>query len=89
MKKKIEVTGGIRQGFCISTILFKMITVTMIEDLRAKAEKYKVGEFMDNSLWLADDATLMANSLPNLLTLLKVLKETGQKNGLEINLEKN
>merc|ERR1711874_370754 len=88
MRKKIEVTGGIRQGCCISTLLFKMITFTMIEDLRTKAEKYQVGEFMDNSLWLADDATLIANSLPNLLTLLKVLKDTGQKNGLEINLEK-
>ena len=43
---------------------------------------------MDNSLWLADDATLIADSLPNLLNLLKVLKETGKKNGLEINIEK-
>merc|ERR1711874_342482 len=43
----------------------------------------------DNSLWLADDATLIANSLPNLLNLLKVLKETGKLNGLEIDLEKN
>ena len=89
MRKKIEVTGGIRQGCCISTLLFKMVTFTMIDDLREQAKKYQVGEFMDNSLWLADDATLIADSLPNLLDLLKVLKETGKKNGLEINIEKN
>jgi len=29
MKKKIEVTGGIRQGCCISTLLFKMVTFTI------------------------------------------------------------
>merc|ERR1711874_706091 len=88
MKKSLEVTGGITQGCCISTLLFKMVTFTMIEDLRKLAEKYKVGEFMDNSLWLAGDATLIADSLPNLLKLLEVLEKTGELNGLKINLEK-
>ena len=88
MRKCIEVTGGIRQGCCISTLLFKMVTFTMIEDLRKLAVKYKVGEFFDNSLWLADDATLIADSLPNLSKLLEALKKTGELNGLEINLEK-
>ena len=88
MKEKVEVTGGIRQGCCISTLLFKMVTFTMIDDLRNLAEKYKIGKFMDNSLWLADDATLIANSIPNLQKLLEVLKKTGETNGLQINLEK-
>ena len=34
MRKKIEVTGGIRQGCCISTLLFKMVTYTIIDNLR-------------------------------------------------------
>ena len=88
MRKKIEVTGGIRQGCCISTLLFKMVTFTIIDDLRELGKKYHIGEFMDNSLWLADDATLIADSLPNLLELLEILKKTGKKNGLEINIEK-
>merc|ERR1712121_605289 len=41
MEEKIEVTGGIRQGCSISTLLFKLITFKVIEDLR-KMEKYKV-----------------------------------------------
>merc|ERR1711874_724758 len=53
MRKKIEVTGGIRQGCCISTLLFKIVTFTIIDDLR-EMEKYYIGEFNDNSLWLAD-----------------------------------
>ena len=87
MRKKIEVTGGIRQGCCISTLLFKMVTFTIIDDLR-EMRKYQVGEFNDNSLWLADDATLIADNLPNLLDLLDTLEKTGKKNGLEINKEK-
>ena len=88
MKEKVEVTGGIRQGCCISTLLFKMVTFTMIDDLRTLAEKYKIGKFVDNSLWLADDATLIADSIPNLQKLLEVLKYTGETNGLQINLDK-
>ena len=34
MRKKIEVTGGIRQGCCISTLLFKMVAFTIIDELR-------------------------------------------------------
>ena len=89
MRENVEVTGGIRQGCCISTLLFKMVTFTMIDDLRNLAEKYKIGKFVDNSLWLADDATLIADSIPNLQKLLEALKKTGELNGLKINLEKN
>ena len=35
MRKKIEVTGGIRQGCCISTLLFKMVTYTIIGAFRS------------------------------------------------------
>ena len=88
LKEKVEVTGGIRQGCCISTLLFKLVTFTMIDDLRTKADKFKIGKFEDNSLWLADDATLIADSVPKLQKLLEVLKQTGEKNGLQINMEK-
>ena len=46
---------------------------------RNLAEKYKIGKFMDNSLWLVDDATLIADSIPKLEKLLEVLKKTGEK----------
>merc|ERR1712179_310167 len=83
-----EVTGGIRQGCCISTLLFKLVTFTMIDYLRTKADKFKIGKFEDNSLWLADDATLIADSVPKLQELLGVLKQTGEKHGLQINKDK-
>ena len=50
MKKTIEVTSGIRQGCSISTLLFKMVTFTMIEEINNKAVKYKKGKYEGNSL---------------------------------------
>merc|ERR1712237_303594 len=64
-----------------------MVPFIIIDDLR-EMDKYHIGEFNDNSLWLADDATLIADSLPNLMELLDCLGKTGRKNGLEINKEK-
>merc|ERR1711874_907014 len=87
MNRKVEVTSGIRQGCCISTLLFKLVTFKIIDELRKK-QKYKVREFCDNSLWLADDATLIAEKLETLLELLECLGEAGGVYGLEINKKK-
>merc|ERR1711874_579439 len=87
MRKKIEVTGGIRQGCCISTLLFKMVTFKIIDELRGK-KKYRIGKFNDNSLWLADDATLIADNMDTLMELLECLSTAGGKYGLEINEKK-
>ena len=85
MRETMEVTGGIRQGCSISTLLFKMVTFTMIEDLRNQAERYKVRKYNDNSLWLADDAshaTIIAKDEKTLLDTLDILENTGKVNGL-------
>ena len=79
MKSTIEVTSGIRQGCIISTLLFKMVTFTIIEELNSKATRYKKGEYEGNSLWLADDATIIASSIENLLEALEILKIAGEK----------
>ena len=87
LTEKVEVTGGIRQGCCISTLLFKLVTFKIIEDLR-KEKLYKVGKFNDNSIWLADDATLVAEDLKTLKELLDCLSRSGGRYGLQINEKK-
>ena len=62
MQETIEVTGGIRQGCSISTLLFKMVKYNIIEEMKKKPESYEVGIFTENTLWLGDDITLIANS---------------------------
>ena len=88
MRETIEVTGGIRQGCSISTLLFKLVTFTMIEDLKNQAESYKIRRYEDNSLWLADDATIIAKDEKTLIKTLKILEDTGRRNGLELSEEK-
>ena len=88
MEETIEVTGGIRQGCSISTLLFKMVTFTIIEELNEKADPYKIRKYRNNSLWLADDATIIAKDEETMIKTLNILEEAGKKNGLELNDEK-
>merc|ERR1711888_425731 len=83
MNEKIEVTGGIRQGCCISTLLFKMVTFKIIEKLR-KEPLFKMRKFNDNSIWLADDATLIAESLQINREKTKIMKIRGQEDALRL-----
>merc|ERR1712121_114452 len=87
MQQKIEVTGGIRQGCCISTLLFKMVTFKIIDKLRNE-KLFKMRKFNENSIWLADDATLIADSLKTLKELLECLSRAGGEYGLQINKDK-
>merc|ERR1711909_152145 len=88
MEETVDVTGGIRQGCSISTLLFKMVTFTMIEKLREKADLYKIRKYEDNSLWLADDATIIAKDEDTLKKTLDTLEEAGGESGLILSEEK-
>merc|ERR1711888_24560 len=69
LEEKIRVTSGIRQGCCISTLLFKMITFKIIEELKEKGENYQIDKYSGNSIWLTDDSTLIAGSKRRKLTV--------------------
>ena len=65
-----------------------MITFTLIEELNNRAPKYKKGQYEGNSLWLADDATIIASSIEDLLKALDILKTEAKKNNLELDKDK-
>ena len=65
-----------------------MVTFTIIEELNKSVAAYETGAYKGNSLWLADDAVLIANSEATLEKALNVLEIEGEKNGLEFNEEK-
>ena len=79
LKETIEVTCGIRQGCSISTLLFKLVTFTIIEELRNNADLYKIGKYKGNSLWLADDATIIATDEASMGKALNALEIAGKK----------
>ena len=88
MKETIDVTCGIRQGCCIFTLLFKLVTFTFIRNLRTKADLYEVGVYKENSLWLAHDAMLVAKDKNSLAKVLNTLEEASKPIGLELSREK-
>ena len=88
-QEKSEVTSGIRQGCSISTLLFKMVTFNIIEELERKGKKYQVDRYTGNSLWIADDATLIAGSREDMETNIRILRDSAREYGLEISQEKS
>ena len=73
------------RGCSISTLLFKMVTFCIIEDLQKKGRIYKIGKYEGNSLWLADDTTLIPNSKESVEENINTLIESGGKYGLNLN----
>jgi len=88
MKKTIDVTCGIRQGCSISTLLFKMVTFTIIEELKENADIYRIRKYHGNSLWLADDATVISTNEGNVEKAVNTLEIAGRKCVLELSAEK-
>ena len=86
MQETIEVTCGIRQGCSISTLLFKMVTFCIIEELEEQGTMYEVDRYNRNSPWLADEATVIANSKESLKNNKEILK-TPAKNSYEAYLK--
>ena len=62
-----------------------MVTFCIIEDLENKGVIYKVDRYEGNSLWLADDTTLIENSIENMKTNIEVLRNSVREYELEIN----
>ena len=89
MQETIEVTCGIRQGCSISTLLFKMVTFCIIEELEEQGTMYEIDRYKGNSLWLADDTTVIVNSIESLKTNMEIQKTSTKKFGLEINENKS
>ena len=89
MQQTVEVMSGIRQGCSISTLLFKMVTFCIIEDLEKQGRKYEIDRYKGNSLWIADDAILITGSTEDLEHNINILKQSALQYGLEICEEKS
>ena len=85
----MKKNSGIRQGYALSTLLFKMITYCIIEELEEKGVMFKTEGMELSSVWVADDVTLVSNSIKNTEENVKILKEVAARYGLHINLKKS
>ena len=62
-----------------------MVSFCIIEDLKNQGVIYELGKYKGNSLWLANDTTLVANNNENMKTNIAILRSSARKYGLEIN----
>lgn len=89
IKKKITITSGIRQGCTGSTVLFKLITYMIINELDRRGRGYSDKDIHLTSLFFADDGLLMAHSIEDAKENLRITTEVSKEFGLEINKEKS
>ena len=85
----MKIDCGIRQGCTASPVIFKMITYKIIEELKRKAGGVMIGDTTINNLFFADDGLLLAKGVEEAKKLVRILKESTKKYGLEMNTAKS
>ena len=89
IRKKIEITTGIRQGCTGSTILFKMVTYMIMAEVDKRGKGYHDEHISLKSLFFADDALMLSHSLTDAKDNLDIITQISREYGLEINSEKS
>ena len=85
---EIEVTSGIRQGCTASTVLFKLITYKIIEEMW-KTEEIQILGPKITCLFYADDRLILAKDKEKAERSIKIIREIGGKYGLQLNERKS
>ena len=86
---EIEVTSGIRQGCTASTVLFKLITYKIIEEMRKNGRNTNIGTKNYICLFYADDGLILAKDKEKAERSIEIIREIGGKYGLQHNERKS
>ena len=84
----INIQNGIRQGCTGSTLLFKLITYLIIDELERNGTGFVNYLLNIKALYYADDALLLAHTTAEAEQNLKLLTQISKHYGLEINKKK-
>ena len=86
----IAVLRGTLQGDPLSPLLFDLMMEPLIRWLTSKKKGYQFGStgLTLASKWYADDATLLANSAPNMISQLHIVDSFSSWSGIRINVPK-
>ena len=86
---EIEIENGIRQGCTASTVLFKLITYKIIEEMEKKCKGVSYGNKKITCLFFADDGLLIARNISEAKEQIEYLIKIARKYGLEISRDKS
>ena len=84
-----DIGRGVRQGCCMSPILFNIYAeAMMIEAMEGIEEGIRVGGKLINDVRFADDQGMVANTETGLQKIMDNLHRTAEQYGMRINIKK-
>jgi hypothetical protein len=87
--EKSEIGCGVRQGCCLSPLLFSLYAeMMMIEAMEEIEEGIKVGGKLRRDIRFADDQGMVASTEAGLQRIMDALNETAAKFNMKINVKK-
>jgi len=84
---EIKIERGVRQGCCISPILFNLYVEDMMDEFQRECG-LKIGGECINCIRFADDMALLSDDLEEMKGLVKKLDEVCDRYGMRINVKK-
>ena len=84
----VKIGGGVRQGCCMSPILFNLYGKYLIGGALDEVGVFKIGGRIINKVRFADDTVIIAKSQEELQDMVNRLVDTGRKYGMDINIDK-
>ena len=85
----VNIGRGVRQGCCMSPIVFKLYGEYLMKEAWAEVGDFKVGGRLFNNIRFADDTAIIAKTQEELQDIVNRLVDTGRKYDMEINIDKS
>jgi len=86
--RSVKTGRGVRQGCCLSSILFNLYSECLTKDALEEFGDFKIGRQIIHTVKYADDLVLLAKEEKVLQDMIDKLTEVGRCYGMEINVEK-
>lgn len=86
--RSVQIGRGVRQGCCLSPILFNLYSECLTKEALNGLGDFKVGGQIIQTVKYADDLVLMAKEETVLQGMIDRLVESGRYYGMEMNVEK-
>jgi len=86
--RSVKFGRGVRQGCCLSPILFNLYSEYLTKEALEGFGDFKIGGQIIHTVKYADDLVLLAKEEKVLQDMIDKLIETGRCYGMEMNVEK-